>query len=648
MANGIDNCFLINAPAGSGKTTYIKDMVRDIISAHAEDNVLCITYTNRAADELSSDLLSENVTVGTIHSFLNAFMQKYFTNAAVLDLYFETYGADIEARIANSEHKANVTKSNEQYTETYGSLDIDTVRKNITALRYNEAQFMSYYYGGLSHDELIRFSRIFFDTYPVAAKGLGSKYQHVFIDEFQDTSADVLKIIYSSFEGTETKLYLFGDRMQQIYKNYDGSFEQQLSQFATDQALRTNYRSQPAIVKLLNNIYNDETLAQQSSKEMEDAGPAYPPQLVISNDVDAAIEENVSLRPDTLTLRLFNKERFAAIGALELFEAVAGMEKYSFGRKYSPVDVLTTSPTDNPDPLFKLLFLIADMNREFNAKRYGLIVKALRTNASMLDRTSWRLERHADKQALLDKLSTVFSTLNDQRKTIGDLIEALSESTLLNTSFADDIASDGDYDAVRAVNVTQLLSAYGYLSSQTVSTQHGVKGESHESVLFVAEDSAHPPVVSMYRLFHMWTKIDISLNNFQDFYYGYSKHINDLQADIDMSVSKLSSVSYRANQTAINRTIDSIRSIYGENPYFQFLCEEQYNAFVANNTMTNAKNCLKESTVYGALSAYKLFYVGCSRARRNLTVLIDSRKIQGDREAQKGKFAQLGFDVIER
>lgn len=89
MADKINNCFLVNAPAGSGKTTQIKDMVRKCLYANSRDNILCITYTNRAADELSKDVDAKRVFVGTIHSFLHSFMKRYFAHNDILDLYYE-------------------------------------------------------------------------------------------------------------------------------------------------------------------------------------------------------------------------------------------------------------------------------------------------------------------------------------------------------------------------------------------------------------------------------------------------------------------------------------------------------------------------------------------------------------------------------
>ncbi|HFH9840404.1 TPA: hypothetical protein ACGONB_002043, partial [Streptococcus suis] len=47
--------------------------------------------------------------------------------------------------------------------------------------------------------------------------------------------------------------------------------------------------------------------------------------------------------------------------------------------------------------------------------------------------------------------------------------------------------------------------------------------------------------------------------------------------------------------------------------------------------------------VRSTLTAYKLFYVGCSRAEEELVVLIDSNNIE-NMEEFKNCFKHLGFD----
>ena len=77
------------------------------------------------------------------------------------------------------------------------------------------------------------------------------------------------------------------------------------------------------------------------------------------------------------------------------------------------------------------------------------------------------------------------------------------------------------------------------------------------------------------------------------------------------------------------------------------ICLDKYVEYLDKPGVTKARECLKENSVLGILSAYKLFYVGCSRARRNLTILLDRSKLQGDVPWQKEKFKELGFSVEE-
>lgn len=48
----------------------------------------------------------------------------------------------------------------------------------------------------------------------------------------------------------------------------------------------------------------------------------------------------------------------------------------------------------------------------------------------------------------------------------------------------------------------------------------------------------------------------------------------------------------------------------------------------------------------GILTAYKLFYVGCSRARKNLIVVVDAYKVNRFKEAFMNKMKEIGFSVF--
>jgi DNA helicase-2/ATP-dependent DNA helicase PcrA len=315
--------------------------------------------------------------------------------------------------------------------------------------------------------------------------------------------ADVLKIFYESVATSSTHLYLFGDRMQQIYKNYDGSFEEQFKVFDTTQALVTNYRSVTDIVKLLNNIYNDLSFEQDNSPEMKLVNSNFAPRVIVSDDVTASIREIKQSDSSTLVLYLLNKERFSDIGALNLYQAFDCMEKYSFGRAYSAVNVLTTSYDDNPDPLIKLLYCIVDMAGHYQTQQYGLIVQTLKAYKSMFCKDSWHIRTHDDKQKLFNKLKEVFAIFEDETKTIADLLTMLSDASIVENAYMEGIQADEENQAAFDVPAIELMRVTNYLNSPKVSTQHGVKGESHDSVVFVADDSYSNPIVHMYRFFEM-------------------------------------------------------------------------------------------------------------------------------------------------
>ena len=78
MVNGIENIYLVNAPAGSGKTTWIRQQIIKYLIEKKNENVLCITYTNRAAQELGKGIDSQRVFFGTIHSFISRYIGSFF------------------------------------------------------------------------------------------------------------------------------------------------------------------------------------------------------------------------------------------------------------------------------------------------------------------------------------------------------------------------------------------------------------------------------------------------------------------------------------------------------------------------------------------------------------------------------------------
>ena len=350
----------------------------------------------------------------------------------------------------------------------------------------------------------------------------------------------------------------------------------------------------------------------------------FDPRIIISHSIQAEIENLRKTDPDTLILYLFNKERFSDIDAIHLYDAFNSMEKYYFGKAVSAVDVLTTRYEDNPDALLKVLFCIVELLRLYKAQQYGSIIQILKGNKSIFSKESWNIQTHNDKETVFNSIKQVFNIIESESKTIADLIRGLSNVHLLNEAYLSGIVDDDDYKLAELVPVVEVVHVADYLCNPRVSTQHGV---------------------AMYRFFEMWGQIPISAKTLNQFYYDFAAEVDNTQRSIGIKGSELNKKIYMENEEMIKEKLHTVFDRFKDDPYFQFIYGADYESYFSKPGVTKARDCLKGNTAYSILSAYKLFYVGCSRARRNLTILLDSSKIKGNLEPQKKRFEEIGFQV---
>ena len=647
MADAIvENLFLVNAPAGSGKTTWIRKNVRKYLLQNPNDNVLCITYTNRAAEELGKDVDSNRVYFGTIHSFINDFIGSFFSHESILELYWEVYKNQIVERIENISQNGNWAESNMRYIEKYGGLTPEIVRSNITMISYNQAPFNSLYRGALGHDDLISFTRLAIERFPVIKKKISDKYQVVFIDEYQDTATDVLQIFYSSMIGKKSKLYLLGDKMQQIYRNYNGEFETYFNIFNKSINLSVNYRTTPKIVSILNKIYNDECYKQTAYEKNKDENMDFLPEVRIVTDIEKNVSELMEQYKDSLILYLSNKSRFYNIGVGELYDAYSGMEKYSFGKKYNAVDVLTKEEIRENDALLSFLFTVNIIVDYFTKEFYGEVFRIIRKAGTYFNYEKFIIRKHIDKHLVKDKLDDIVALYNELSTTVDDFLSLCVEKKYIREEFYSAVVEENDYQLVKNVKVQEVKVLADYMSDPKISTQHGVKGESHDTVVFVADNSRSNPVVHMSKFFEMWSNIDITLSEFDAFYYIYSQMLNQIENKIGMKCSQLKADTYISVASIIDEELQAFTKKNETNPYYIQLLKVKMDKYFGKKNVTNVKECLKEGTVYGPLCAYRLFYVGCSRAKRNLVIMINKKDIEGFEDKLRNKLMITGFNVL--
>ena len=643
-----DNIILINAPAGSGKTYRIKEEIRRYILENPKDKILCITYTNRAAEELLRDIDSENVYISTIHAYINALMSSLYSKKEIVSLYFEFYENDIVGNLSDPAKETAKVRCADRFGVAPDDLTLEVVKENVRNIFYTETQFDSLYYGGLSHDKLLQFSFKVFDRFPKLYQRINRKYKRIIIDEYQDTSPEVFKIFFRAVRDTDVKLFLYGDRMQQIYKLYDEDFNNTLMQLEHDKEKIINHRSIPVIVDILNKLYNNENLVQEYYDPLKEIAPEHNPKILLrsSNEFDAVIDELTQQNQDILTLYIFNSQRFERIGAANLFKMYGEIPKYGHGNRYTAKDVLLTwDEKDNPDDLMKLLIIMLKSTRLWCEHNYGSFLQLCRSHKAIFDSNYLKLNCTKDKKTLKTIWTDVFSLFNSDEATIGDLVMLLMSKSLLTSKYIDMIHEEQLYDGVMMVSLSELKALENGLSFANVSTQHGVKGESHDSVVFVAEDSNNEPRVHMYAFFKLWSLTEFSLNQFEDFGLKYVTFCEQVESELGTQISKVDKSIH--NPKFFLEKFRVIIEQFSEYPFFDLYFKNTYENYIAKQTIANLKKCFRGKDAIAILNAYKLFYVGCSRARKNLTILLDKNKIQDFKDAFVKRAKYVGFEIVD-
>lgn len=635
----MSDLWLINAPAGSGKSTEIKRLVREWSVERPHDRLLCVTYTNRAADELKADISSPHIAVSTIHSFLNGFAQSLFSAPEIVAYYFEIYGDEIKARIENSGESSTTEASNARYRDVLGDpLTLELVRDSVESLYYNERPFNTLYRGGLSHEDLLSFVALCAKRFPSIYRRVSTKYSRVIIDEYQDTDVNVLEFFLDALQGSETDLHLYGDRMQQIYKTDPERFQALTRAFQVPHREVVNYRSTKAIVSVLNAIYNDEALRQIADSQVDGSAP----RVHFSATPDDTVEQIAD--PDTLILSVHNSSIFDAIGGLELFNAVKAMPDHGYNSRYPAAAALTEPEWEKvPNALLRLLYGLLNLEEEYKDGRIGAVISTLRAHPK--DFGEITLHLHKDKALLATQIHELFKVMDKEDSSIKDVLEKLSSLAITKAADVSDYLGSEDYEALVHVPFLQVRRVFEFRSSPSHSTQHGVKGESHEKVVFVAETSSSP-AVRMKALLDLWPKHEFSLDALEELLGKLAGLFRSAKERIGVDVTKLNKETFPASKKAITAEAQSIADAMSESDLFNAIYGQTFSAYLKRPGVTHAKKLFSLSAIEGILSAYRLFYVGCSRARSELDVVIPLKEVS-DMQATSGKLQKLGFEVVE-
>jgi len=226
-----DDDLLVTAVPGSGKTKTVIDKVEKLAKTVSDKNIIVITYTYRAADEVAERLSnrnidSDNVWTGTIHGFCLEHVLN--PNLSLIPELSRGYDIADEDDIKKIErHCADVLSINLGYYDSVNlSLDVNGKLEENDPSKKKVAQAVYEY---LKENKMISFDQILYYAYEILlkhnylARNIAYGTEWIIIDEYQDTKELQYQIISEIAKKTKTvKLMFVGDPNQAIYTSLGG------------------------------------------------------------------------------------------------------------------------------------------------------------------------------------------------------------------------------------------------------------------------------------------------------------------------------------------------------------------------------------------------------------------------------------------
>lgn len=371
-ASAVNECYLIIAGAGTGKTrTLVYRVARLIELGHDPNSILLLTFTRKAANEMmkrASMLLDERcskIRGGTFHSFANLTLRKY-AKVIGLDSSFTILDQGDSADVINLIRSQDgfITKEkrfpNKQTLNKVFSLSVNTGKKVEEIIENDYPHFLPLLdkileinkifteykrrNNLLDYDDLLVYLREFLNKGGPAVKALLSEIKFVMVDEYQDTNHLQSEIVKGLSQYSKNVMVV-GDDSQSIY-SFRGADFHNIMEFPKlfDDVkiikLEENYRSVQSILDFANRI-NDAAIEKYKKDLYSRRGSGTLPNIVAASTENLQskfiVEKILDLREEGVSLKdiavLFRSSFFSFDLELELAKANIPFQKFG-GMKF--------------------------------------------------------------------------------------------------------------------------------------------------------------------------------------------------------------------------------------------------------------------------------------------------------------------------
>jgi len=297
--NNCEGAILVEASAGSGKTRILTERVRHLITEKENKffSVLCLTFTNKAADEMKERLqndipkLANRVFIGNFHEFcLNNIIRSQRQAIGLEEMphiFDETDKRKIieEVLLENSllkskyefpNAKDDKVRAKSQKDFVNKCIDfISTAKRNLTIIpeeittwkswgEKNTFLYKNYNYklenqNAIDYDDILLYAYRILIERPRIAELYRDLYEYILVDEAQDLNYAQYQILKVICGDTHKNIMMVGDPKQAIYAFNGASPDFMQKDFITDfnavkKEIKKNYRSSTKVLELAQHI----------------------------------------------------------------------------------------------------------------------------------------------------------------------------------------------------------------------------------------------------------------------------------------------------------------------------------------------------------------------------------------------------------
>lgn len=493
----VNGPLLVLAGAGSGKTSVVTRKIAylmDNLKVYPS-NILAITFTNKAAQEMKSRVeklvgSDFDMWIGTFHKICVRILRRYIEILGYdssFTIYDTSDGLTVVKDIIKNKNLSSENFKPKSILSNISSIknSTESVESLLSESIYTERILKEIYYeyertlkrnNALDFDDLILKTVKLLKENKDVREYYQNKFSYIFVDEYQDTNKSQYELV-KLIAGSTPNLTVVGDNDQSIYAwrgaditnilNFENDFKN-----AKVILLEQNYRSTKNILDAANSLISyNESKYKKNLFTTKDGGETvkykvYETSFDEEKDVISSIEHFYGLGKSYSDMAILYRTNAQSRGFEERlmrsnipYQVVGGLKFYD--RKEVKDIIAYMKVVANPDDEVSLFRIINTPKRGIGQQTVNILKKTAQENKTTIFDVMKNLESYGlniRAKINLEEFSTIIDTLRKKKDKLK--ISEFIESVAKVSGYIRDLEKEGTVEAkTRIENIEELINS---------------------------------------------------------------------------------------------------------------------------------------------------------------------------------------------